>query len=51
MSSGICQRGEEDEDVHGFLVDDIKKEIRRSSRLVNAHLYVDVFHLTLQKCI
>ncbi|KTF93332.1 hypothetical protein cypCar_00023136 [Cyprinus carpio] len=33
MSSGICQRGEEDEDVHGFLVDDIKKEIRRSSRL------------------
>ncbi|XP_050989334.1 G2/M phase-specific E3 ubiquitin-protein ligase isoform X1 [Labeo rohita] len=33
MSSGICQRGEEDEDVHGFLVADIKKEIRRSSRL------------------
>ncbi|KTG47371.1 hypothetical protein cypCar_00012387 [Cyprinus carpio] len=37
MSSGICQRGEEDEDVHGFLVDDIKKEIRRSSRLHYAH--------------
>ncbi|NP_001003822.1 G2/M phase-specific E3 ubiquitin-protein ligase [Danio rerio] len=33
MSSGICQRGEEDEDVYGFLVGDIKKEIRRSSRL------------------
>uniref|UniRef100_A0A672LWK3 G2/M-phase specific E3 ubiquitin protein ligase n=1 Tax=Sinocyclocheilus grahami TaxID=75366 RepID=A0A672LWK3_SINGR len=37
MSSGICQRGEEDEDIHGFLVDDIKKEIRRSSRLRCMH--------------
>ncbi|KAK7153100.1 hypothetical protein R3I93_011108 [Phoxinus phoxinus] len=37
MSSGICQRGEEDEDVHGFLVGDINKEIRRSSRLRCTH--------------
>ncbi|XP_028846785.1 G2/M phase-specific E3 ubiquitin-protein ligase [Denticeps clupeoides] len=33
MSSGIYQRGEEDEGVYGFLVEDIQKEIRRSSRL------------------
>ncbi|XP_036398859.1 G2/M phase-specific E3 ubiquitin-protein ligase [Megalops cyprinoides] len=33
MSSGVYQRGEEDEGVHGFLVEDIKQEIRRSSRL------------------
>ncbi|XP_062863347.1 G2/M phase-specific E3 ubiquitin-protein ligase isoform X2 [Trichomycterus rosablanca] len=33
MSSGIFQRGKENEGVHGFLVDDIKNEIRRSSRL------------------
>lgn len=35
MSSGIFQRGEEHEGIHGFLVDDIKKEARRSARLVN----------------
>ncbi|KAG7465615.1 hypothetical protein MATL_G00155430 [Megalops atlanticus] len=34
MSSGVYQRGEEDEGVYGFLVEDIKQEIRRSSRLV-----------------
>lgn len=34
MSCGICQRGEENEGVSGFLVDDIKQEIRRSARLV-----------------
>ncbi|XP_066539581.1 G2/M phase-specific E3 ubiquitin-protein ligase isoform X2 [Hoplias malabaricus] len=33
MSSGIFQRGKEDEGVHGFLVDDIRQEIRRSSKL------------------
>ncbi|XP_049319618.1 G2/M phase-specific E3 ubiquitin-protein ligase [Astyanax mexicanus] len=33
MSSGIFQRGKEHEGIHGFLVDDIKQEIRRSSRL------------------
>ncbi|KAM9842566.1 G2/M phase-specific E3 ubiquitin-protein ligase [Aulostomus maculatus] len=32
-SCGIYQRGEEDEGVCGFLVDDIKLEIRRSARL------------------
>uniref|UniRef100_A0A3Q3KAW1 PHD-type domain-containing protein n=1 Tax=Monopterus albus TaxID=43700 RepID=A0A3Q3KAW1_MONAL len=32
-SSGVYQRGEEDEGVFGFLVDDIKQEIRRSARL------------------
>ncbi|KAM9708988.1 G2/M phase-specific E3 ubiquitin-protein ligase [Menidia menidia] len=32
-SCGVYQRGEEDEGVFGFLVDDIKREIRRSSRL------------------
>ncbi|KAG7233451.1 hypothetical protein INR49_007019 [Caranx melampygus] len=32
-SSGVYQRGEEDEGVFGFLVDDIKQESRRSARL------------------
>ncbi|KAE8289557.1 G2/M phase-specific E3 ubiquitin-protein ligase [Larimichthys crocea] len=32
-SCGVYQRGEEGEGVFGFLVDDIKQEIRRSSRL------------------
>ncbi|KAF7201219.1 G2/M phase-specific E3 ubiquitin-protein ligase [Nothobranchius furzeri] len=32
-SNGIYQRGEEDEGVFGFLVEDIKQEVRRSSRL------------------
>ncbi|KAM9341595.1 G2/M phase-specific E3 ubiquitin-protein ligase [Symphorus nematophorus] len=32
-SCGVYQRGEENEGVFGFLVDDIKQEIRRSSRL------------------
>lgn len=35
MSSGIFQRGEDHEGIHGFLVDDIRKESRRSARLVN----------------
>ncbi|KAM6973271.1 G2/M phase-specific E3 ubiquitin-protein ligase [Aplochiton taeniatus] len=33
MSSGVYQKGEEGEGIFGFLVDDIHKEIRRSSRL------------------
>uniref|UniRef100_A0A3Q3KRY7 G2/M-phase specific E3 ubiquitin protein ligase n=1 Tax=Mastacembelus armatus TaxID=205130 RepID=A0A3Q3KRY7_9TELE len=33
-SCGVYQRGEENEGVFGFLVDDIKQEIRRSGRLV-----------------
>ncbi|KAI5616452.1 G2/M phase-specific E3 ubiquitin-protein ligase, partial [Silurus asotus] len=33
MSSGIFQRGQEHEGIHGFLVDDIIKEARRSARL------------------
>uniref|UniRef100_A0A4W5NAA6 G2/M-phase specific E3 ubiquitin protein ligase n=2 Tax=Hucho hucho TaxID=62062 RepID=A0A4W5NAA6_9TELE len=33
MSSGVYQRGEENEGIYGFLVDDIKQEVRRSSRL------------------
>ncbi|KAK3563098.1 hypothetical protein QTP86_016333 [Hemibagrus guttatus] len=33
MSSGIFQRGEDHEGIHGFLVDDIKKEVHRSARL------------------
>ncbi|XP_018590207.1 G2/M phase-specific E3 ubiquitin-protein ligase [Scleropages formosus] len=33
MSSGVYQRGDEDEGIYGFLVEDIKREIRRSSRL------------------
>lgn len=33
-SCGVYQRGEEHEGVFGFLVDDIKQEIRRSARLV-----------------
>ncbi|XP_051578976.1 G2/M phase-specific E3 ubiquitin-protein ligase-like [Myxocyprinus asiaticus] len=37
VSSGVFQRGEEDEGILGFLVDDIKKEIRRSSRLKCTH--------------
>ncbi|XP_068195163.1 G2/M phase-specific E3 ubiquitin-protein ligase [Antennarius striatus] len=32
-SCGVYQRGAEDEGVFGFLVDDIKQEIRRSARL------------------
>ncbi|XP_056248562.1 G2/M phase-specific E3 ubiquitin-protein ligase [Seriola aureovittata] len=32
-SCGVYQRGEEDEGVFGFLVDDIRQEIRRSARL------------------
>ncbi|KFU86787.1 G2/M phase-specific E3 ubiquitin-protein ligase, partial [Chaetura pelagica] len=33
MSSGIWQRGEEDEGVYGFLIKDIIKEVKRASRL------------------
>ncbi|XP_074548313.1 G2/M phase-specific E3 ubiquitin-protein ligase [Halichoeres trimaculatus] len=32
-SCGVYQRGEEDEGVFGFLINDIKQEIRRASRL------------------
>ncbi|XP_072195006.1 G2/M phase-specific E3 ubiquitin-protein ligase isoform X3 [Excalfactoria chinensis] len=34
MSSGIWQRGEEDEGVDGFLVEDIRKEVNRAARLM-----------------
>ncbi|KAG8449603.1 hypothetical protein GDO86_016301 [Hymenochirus boettgeri] len=33
LSSGIWQRGEEDEGIYGFLVCDIKKEINRARKL------------------
>ncbi|XP_054469569.1 G2/M phase-specific E3 ubiquitin-protein ligase isoform X2 [Anoplopoma fimbria] len=33
-SCGVYQRGDENEGVFGFLVDDIKQEIRRSARLM-----------------
>uniref|UniRef100_A0A4X2JPI0 G2/M-phase specific E3 ubiquitin protein ligase n=1 Tax=Vombatus ursinus TaxID=29139 RepID=A0A4X2JPI0_VOMUR len=33
MSSGIWQRGEEKEGVYGFLIEDIKKEVNRASKL------------------
>ncbi|POI31003.1 hypothetical protein CIB84_005245 [Bambusicola thoracicus] len=34
MSSGIWQRGEENEGVDGFLIEDIRKEVNRAARLV-----------------
>ncbi|PKU49508.1 hypothetical protein llap_217 [Limosa lapponica baueri] len=34
MSSGIWQRGEEDEGVDGFLIADIKKEVNRAAKLI-----------------
>ncbi|NXL26404.1 G2E3 ligase, partial [Setophaga kirtlandii] len=33
MSSGIWQRGEEDEGIDGFLITDIRKEVKRAARL------------------
>ncbi|NXD05794.1 G2E3 ligase, partial [Nothocercus nigrocapillus] len=33
MSSGIWQRGEEDEGIYGFLVTDIRKEVNRAAKL------------------
>ncbi|MBN3302887.1 G2E3 ligase, partial [Amia calva] len=33
MSSGVYQRGEEDEGIYGFLVEDVRKEMERSSKL------------------
>ncbi|NXY44373.1 G2E3 ligase, partial [Ceuthmochares aereus] len=33
MSSGIWQRGEEDEGIDGFLITDIRKEVNRASKL------------------
>ncbi|KAL1789820.1 G2 M phase-specific E3 ubiquitin-protein ligase isoform X1, partial [Sigmodon hispidus] len=33
MSSGIWQRGKEEEGVYGFLIEDIKKEVNRASKL------------------
>ncbi|CAN8215322.1 unnamed protein product [Coccothraustes coccothraustes] len=33
MSSGIWQRGEEDEGVDGFLITDIRKEVKRAAKL------------------
>ncbi|XP_025006505.2 G2/M phase-specific E3 ubiquitin-protein ligase isoform X2 [Gallus gallus] len=34
MSSGIWQRGEENEGVDGFLIEDIRKEVNRAARLM-----------------
>uniref|UniRef100_H3AFB9 G2/M-phase specific E3 ubiquitin protein ligase n=1 Tax=Latimeria chalumnae TaxID=7897 RepID=H3AFB9_LATCH len=34
MSSGIWQRGEEDEGIYGFLLEDIRKELKRARKLV-----------------
>lgn len=34
MSSGIWQKGEEEEGFYGFLIEDIQKEINRAARLV-----------------
>lgn len=39
MSSGIWQRGEEEEGVYGFLIEDIRKEVNRASKLVSKLLY------------
>lgn len=39
MSSGIWQRGKEEEEVYGFLVEDIKKEVQRASKLVS-HCFI-----------
>nr|XP_031534762.1 G2/M phase-specific E3 ubiquitin-protein ligase isoform X2 [Vicugna pacos] len=33
MSSGIWQRGKEEEGVYGFLIEDIRKEVTRASKL------------------
>ncbi|XP_019407474.1 PREDICTED: G2/M phase-specific E3 ubiquitin-protein ligase [Crocodylus porosus] len=33
MSSGIWQRGEEDEGFYGFLINDIRKEVNRAAKL------------------
>ncbi|XP_073495150.1 G2/M phase-specific E3 ubiquitin-protein ligase isoform X2 [Phyllobates terribilis] len=33
LSSGIWQRGEEDEGIYGFLIDDIKREVTRARKL------------------
>ncbi|NXG20360.1 G2E3 ligase, partial [Grallaria varia] len=33
MSSGIWQRGEEDEGIYGFLITDIRKEVNRAAKL------------------
>uniref|UniRef100_A0A8D0GXH9 G2/M-phase specific E3 ubiquitin protein ligase n=1 Tax=Sphenodon punctatus TaxID=8508 RepID=A0A8D0GXH9_SPHPU len=33
MSSGIWQRGEEEEGIYGFLIADIRKEVNRAARL------------------
>ncbi|XP_061486850.1 G2/M phase-specific E3 ubiquitin-protein ligase-like isoform X3 [Rhineura floridana] len=33
MSSGICQRGEDEEGFYGFLPEDIQREINRAARL------------------
>ncbi|RMC00394.1 hypothetical protein DUI87_23002 [Hirundo rustica rustica] len=43
MSSGIWQRGGEDEGVDGFLITDIKKEVNRAAKLVR------MMHLVLTR--
>lgn len=40
MSSGIWQRGKEEEGVYGFLIEDIRKEVNRASKLVSTRLFI-----------
>lgn len=40
MSSGIWQRGAEGEGVDGFLFADIRKEVKRASKLVRMKSWV-----------
>ena len=53
LSSGLAQRGKDDEEFDGFLIKDIKKEISRAKRLVSknknspGHLFVRYRHSSL----
>lgn len=38
MSSGIWQRGKDEEGFYGFLIEDIQKERNRAARLVSIYL-------------
>lgn len=55
MSSGIWQRGKEEEGVYGFLVEDIRKEVNRASKLVSIVLFItqsttDTASVALERC-
>lgn len=49
MSSGIWQRGKEEEGVYGFLVEDIRKEVNRASKLVGKFFFL-LFILNTVNC-